>query len=177
MFEQNIPYQAFFAIYLIIACNFIGELFGCKLRQLLSENMLAKHFIGYLTLLFFAVLTNTDDNTTTQDVIIASIISFILYVWFVLTTKTHLYVMLTIIALFFIMYVVSIAKKNELNNETLDKYDLLNYIILFITIIITILGVYNYMKLKIKERGKLFNYYTFFIGKPNCRNDKIDRIF
>lgn len=177
MFGQNIPYQAFFAIYLIIACNFIGELFGCKLRQLLTDNMLVKHFIGYLTLLFFAVLTNTNENTTTKDVIIASLISFILYIWFVLTTKTHLYVMIVIITLVFIMYVITIAKNNEINDQQIDKYDIINYIILSVTVLITIGGVYSYMILKMKERGKSFNYYTFFIGKPKCRNDNLDKLF
>ena len=52
LYLDNIPYEAFFAIYLIIACNFIGEVFGCKFRQLLQNNMLIKHFFAFLTLMF-----------------------------------------------------------------------------------------------------------------------------
>ena len=46
-----------FVLLLIIFGNFLGELMPCKVREALSNNMLLKHFLGYLTLLFFAVLT------------------------------------------------------------------------------------------------------------------------
>ena len=29
---NEIPYEAFFGIYLLVASNFLAELFGCKLR-------------------------------------------------------------------------------------------------------------------------------------------------
>ena len=40
---DKIPYEAFFALYLIIASNYIGDLFSCKFRELLSSSMLIRH--------------------------------------------------------------------------------------------------------------------------------------
>lgn len=180
---NNIPYEAFFAIYLIIACNFIGELFGCKFRQALQENMYLKHLFGFLTFAFLVILTSVDiDNI--NNLIKAIIFSIIFYLWFVLTTKTHIYITLIVLLIFFIMYILTIKikileKKSENKKKEIDKFKLINNILLSIAFTITIIGVLNYLILKKKElnkRNKKFSYKTFFIGNPHCRNDKYENI-
>jgi len=176
----GIPYEAFFAIYLIIACNFLGDLLGCKLKKLLQENMYVKHIIGYLTLAFLVILTSVDINN--EDNLIKSIIySFILYLWFICTTKTHIYTTLVVLIIFFIMYVLSIRikilQKNIENDKTkkeIDRLNLINLSLLVVAFVITFFGILYYLMLKKKElstRAEKFSYITFLIGKHKCRND------
>tara|TARA_B100001540_G_scaffold34150_1_gene30097 strand:- start:1473 stop:2048 length:576 start_codon:yes stop_codon:yes gene_type:complete len=181
---DNIPYEAFFAIYLIIACNFIGEVFGCKFRQLLQNNMLIKHLFAFLTLMFLVVFISFDiDNY--NKLLLAIFYSVILYIWFVLTTKTHIIITIIIITIFFAMYIIDIRIKklkslNDINNTKLiNDLVFINNILLIIAAIITIFGVVIYFFLKKKEmnyRKIKFSYYTFFLGNPTCRNDKYENI-
>ena len=182
-FFKNIPYEAFFAIYLIIACNFIGELFGCKFRQALQENMYLKHLFGFLTFAFLVILVSVD-ITNINNLILAFIYSIILYIWFVLTTKTHIYITAIVLLIFFTMYILTfrineLEKNENLNNKEIEDLKKVNNILLIVALIITILGVLNYLILKKKElekRKQKFSYLTFLIGKSNCRNDKYENI-
>jgi hypothetical protein len=176
---KNIPYEAIFAIYLIIACNYIGELFGCKFRQALKENMYLKHLFGILTFVFFVILVNVDISNS-NNLILAFIYSIIFYIWFVLTTKTHIYITIIVLLIFLIMYILKfrineLEKNENLNNKEIENLKKANNILLIVAFIITIFGVFNYLILKKKElekRKEKFSYLTFLIGKSNCRNDK-----
>ena len=123
---KNIPYEAFFAIYLIIACNFIGELFGCKFRQALQENMYLKHLFGFLTFAFLVILVSVDFNNI-NNLILAFIYSIIFYIWFVLTTKTHIYITIIVLLIFLIMYILKF-RINELEKRK-QKFSYLTFFI------------------------------------------------
>ena len=42
--------------FLILAGNFIGELFQCKIIELFANNIYIKHIIAYISLYFFVIL-------------------------------------------------------------------------------------------------------------------------
>lgn len=182
---QNIPYEAFFAIYLIIACNYIGEIFGCKFRQLLINNIFIKHLFAYLTFLFLVILTSSEDISTKKGVIDALVYSLIFYLFFILTTSTYIWITIFIIILFFVMYIITLRiqnidkRKDKKNLEERKKLIFTNNILLIVAFIITIIGTFHYMYLKYNEvnkRKEKFSLITFFLGKVKCRNDKLEKI-
>ena len=109
--------------------------------------MYLKHLFGFLTFVFLVILTSVDiDNI--NNVIKAIIFSIIFYLWFVLTTKTHIYITLIVLLIFFIMYILTIKikileKKSENKKKEIDKFKLINNILLSIAFTITIIGVFN----------------------------------
>ena len=56
------PIWNVFVLFLIIASNYIGELFPCRVQNLLIGNIYLKHFIAFLTLVFFVVLTDSSSK-------------------------------------------------------------------------------------------------------------------
>lgn len=171
------PYEAFFAIYLIISSNFLGELFSCKFREILSSNMLVKHLLGLITFGFMVILVGIDleeENVYYNGILL----TIILYIWFLLSTKTHVYITIIIVLLFFVMYIINYRVKylREKKKST-KKLELINKYILIVTAILTIFGVINYgylKKIELNKRNEKFSLFNFFIGKVKCRNDKID---
>ena len=101
-----------------------------------------------------------------------------------MSTKTHLYITIIIVLLFFTMYVISyrikFLRNNEIykNKEELNKLIKINNYLLLVTLIITILGVLNYLYLKYLEydKKKDFNLMKFIFGNNICRNDKLENI-
>tara|TARA_B110000444_G_scaffold244888_1_gene264765 strand:- start:604 stop:1167 length:564 start_codon:yes stop_codon:yes gene_type:complete len=175
----KIPYEAFFAFYLIISSNYLGELFGCKFREFLSSNMIIKHILGIFTFGFLVILSSIDFEE--ENVIYNGILlTIILYIWFLLSTKTHVYITLIIVILFFVMYVISNRIKYLKNKKkSTEKLEVINRYILIITGVITIFGVINYgylKKLELNKRNEKFNLLSFLIGNNKCRNDKIDTL-
>jgi ABC-type multidrug transport system fused ATPase/permease subunit len=156
------------------------ELFSCKFRQFLSSNMIIKHLLCIITfgfLVILAVIDLEDENVYYN----AILLTFTFYIWFVLSTKTHVYITLIIVLLFFVMYIINYRVKylKEKNKPT-KKLELINKYILIVTGIITVIGAINYgylKKLELNKRGEKFSFLKFLIGNFKCRNDKIDTLF
>ena len=60
-------------------------------------------------------------------------------------------------------------KKEELKNIEINNYDIIVYILYIITFFTIFIGVLIYMGEKKLEYKNNFNYFTFFIGKSNCK--------
>lgn len=176
-FILNIPYNAFFLVYVLIACNFLAEIFGCKLQKLLRESMIAKHIVGF-SLIMFLIIFAEPSIRDTGSYFKGALYSIVLYIWFVMTTKTHIYITLIIIALFITLYFLQLWKESvkEKDEERFKEIEMYQLGISFLSFFITVGGVYNYYMLKSIEYKKRFNTYTFFLGKTSCKNDAMEAI-
>ena len=195
-FISDAPYNTLFIIYLIISCNFLGSLFNCNLQKLLTDNIYIKHIFCFLTILFSIIYV--DSNIVKECKYIEGFFyAIIFYIWFVLTTKTNIYITLIILMLLLIVYILQLhintisnqielnEEKEELNeekkelyeeqkqnqiklNKTIDNIKLSQYIIISITFIITIIGFIYYYISKKKKYQKNWNTLTFIFGKNKC---------
>ena len=177
-YENNYILQTtpIFIFILLIAGNYIGELLPCKVQNFIKNNMYFKHLLGFMTLLFFVVVTMP---SVFGDKIIFN--SFILYIFYLFFIKTH-YVFWSInVVLFSIIYLADIhlgnvdnIKDNNKDNNSVSKemyvlFEQVRRIMLVIIIILTILGFLVYLGKKKREYGKKFTYLMFFLGSPSCR--------
>jgi hypothetical protein len=182
-FISDAPYNTLFIIYLLISCNFLANLFSCNLQQLLSDNMYVKHIFGFFTMLFCIVYV--DSNIIKESKYIEGFFyAIIFYIWFWLTTKTHLYTTIIILLLLLIVYILQIhinvrnqklekkqteldQNKTKLNqeqknidqeqiklNKSIDKIKLSQYIIIGFAFAITIFGFIHYYSKKRGEYGE-----------------------
>ena len=168
-------FKGLFLFIFIISGNYLEELLGCRLIKLLNENMIIKHILGLLTL-FLTLAFTIDLNTSLLKLFK---ISFILYIIFILSSKTTEYINYLIIFIFIISFIVqlykdrlkrklemSIINTNEkLHLEYIEKY---NDYILKLIIGLIIIGLLIYIGEQKRSYNEDFNYYTFLIGEVNC---------
>lgn len=159
-------------LYLLISCNFLAELFGCRLQALLRNSMIAKHLVGFLTLLFFAVLVDPSMGKWSASQMMLSAVC--LYAWFILTTRTHISFMPVIFGLLLVVYVLNIYKTktedNEENRNKIKKLTLAQTVLSGIAIAITLIGVAIYFRLKQIEKKSAFRVFDFVLGNAACAN-------
>jgi hypothetical protein len=163
------PFHAIFVFFLIIAGNYLGELFPCKVQKLLVENVFLKHLFAFLTLLFFVVLVDPVHTQTFNGTFITSIILYIMFLFLINTNV--LFFLISIITLA-VMYVLTLKKKDyssEENNDSIAWIDQMNYILSIFFIISSVVGCLVYMGEKKIEYKNKFDYLTFIFGKPSCR--------
>jgi len=165
------PGHSLATLYLIVAGNFLAPLFGCRLQHFIESNFLARHYIGFLTMLLFVRLTSVSKASFKQ--ILAS--SLIIYLWFVATTRVNFSLWIIIItiasALFFIHYYESSEKDPEYKKTAFDEYlPKIKMGLLLTMAAVTLIGVIIYAGEKKLEYGKKFNWQTFIIGKTNCKH-------
>ena len=168
-------FKGLFLFIFIISGNYLGELLGCRLIKLLNESMIIKHILGLLTL--FLTLAFTIDLNTSLFTLFK--ISVVLYIIFILSSKTTKYINYLIIFIFIISFIVQLYKDRlkrklevstintteKLHLEYIEKY---NDYILKLIIGLIIIGILIYIGEQKRSYNEDFNYYTFLIGEVNC---------
>ena len=168
-------FKGIFLFIFIISGNYLGELLGCRLIYLLRENIITKHLLGFLTL--FLTLAFTIDLNTSLTKLFS--VSIILYIIFILSSKTTKYINYLLIIIFIISFIIQLykdrlknkIKKNKINKneekylEYIDKYN--NYIFKII-ILLFIIGILIYIGEQKRSYKNKFNYHTFFVGDIKC---------
>jgi len=165
---------AIFLFLLIISGNYLGTLFPCRVQVALQKNIFLRHFLGFFTLLFFVVLTLPNKPEFKKTLTIASRV----YFFFILLSKTPVYIWLVVFVLASVTYLLELYKDDK-NNELVEDEDseILNNNIVYIQktisiigIILTLSGFLIYMGEKKYEYKNKFSYVTFLLGNAKCVN-------
>ena len=173
-FTELIQFKGVFVLYLVVACNFLANTFGCKTQELLKNNMYIKHIVGLMTLFLFVTLgsaSNTDDENIFFKKFGASVL---LYIVFLMSTRTkgiYLNIFLSLIGANFLInaYIDSLDK--EKFKERIEKLKMYGKWCNRFAIIILVIGVIMYYNEKKKEYNNDFNLGTFVLGNVVCKND------
>jgi hypothetical protein len=184
--DDNFPLYSGFILILVIISALYLETFPCKFIRVIKENIYLKHFIGFLTMIFFVVLTSPIKNKKIFNVIKKS---FIMYIIFIFLIKTNYHFFIAILILLGILYISMLNKYDlidEMNNENdktkkeeldnkINTIIVINNTIFIIVIILIIVGFLIYMGQKKIEYKDKFNYLTFIFGKIECKNTNVDK--
>ena len=175
---------AIFTLVLIVACNYLGALFPCRVQQIFTESILIKHVLGYLALVFFVVITAPELQES--NIVLLTIG---LYIWFLMTSKTYYKIWFIVFALTGVIYILHIYQKNKENADELkeqdeiqdeerqktqkrrdDIIDGIKKTLSVSVILFTLFGMLVYMGNKKREYRSEFNYVNFFFGRAKCRD-------
>ena len=173
-------FSAIFIFTLIISGNFSAQLFPCKIQEALNHNIYLKHFFGFMTLFFFGIVA-----IPSLANISGMISSLVLYVVFLINAKTKYQFWIAVFMLYALIYLLHIVKKEydsyigdeEISDDDKKMYESRNVYIdatqkvsIGLIVVLTAIGFLIYMGEKKLEYSKNFNYHTFFLGKPSCRD-------
>ena len=132
-----------------ILTNFIGDIMGCKIQKLFSNNI----FLKYLVILFiiYSTISVFENKTSPKEHFIKSLYILILFILF---TKNTLRITLFIGACMVILFIIEDYKnyyKNIKKNKTVEE---LNKIATFFKTIILIFIIYGHIIYIIKQKNK-----------------------
>lgn len=176
--ESIIPMQNIFLIIMMISTNYFTPLYQCDLQNTMANNMYAKHFFAYLTMVFF-VTTNTISSQIKGEVRVEHLFlySIIPYIFFVIISKTSSYVFIPTLILLSFCYLLSLYKSKIETSTTLNdnkKKDILfdidyyNNVFTNYIIVIVIVG-FLYEIYSKKNKLENFNLLNFIVGNINCK--------
>lgn len=166
---------AIFVFLLIISGNYLGELLPCRVQNIIQHNMMFRHFFGYLTLLFFVIISTPE--LFKENIFVTSIF---LYMYFIVLSKTHYIFWLAIVIIFGIIFLMSTYYKLQIEKKEHKKIKdtmilrAMRYGLVGLIAFLTIAGLLVYMGNKKREYGSRFNYLQFFLGNPECSNTPVN---
>jgi hypothetical protein len=168
-----------FAFYMIVSANFLPELLGCRMQDVLRTNMYAKHFTGFVLLFFLVVLVNPSFSSSDSlwKLVLASTA---IYLWFLVTTRAPFSIACVTILLMLATYIINIRKDQmtDANKDNAKPEDIayikrmetIQYALIVASLVISVAGFGVYAVEKYREYGKKFNLLKFIFGTKKCRN-------
>lgn len=158
-----------FILYLVLAGSFLQPLFPCHSTRLIGNSMIIRHILGFLTLIFFVVVTDTEiDDYLPLGTILA--VAAAIYAWFLVSSRMSAYWWVALVFLLASLYLVDLYESRE-KNLTATKQKVVEYAktgIIATSLVTTLIGFLIYVgEKKLEFRGS-FDYLTFFLGKEKC---------
>lgn len=175
--EQNfIPNaNAILIFILILSGNYLDDFFPCKVQDLMRNNLIMKHLVGFMILYFLTILTIPELKS------IRGIFSAIgLYVLFLLSTKINYIAWAIVLFIYVVVYLMNIAvgdlikqdakygRHAKKNNRRIQIMRRIMSWLFIINILIIVIGFIYYYGMKRMQHGNNFNLKQFFFGIPDC---------
>jgi hypothetical protein len=156
-------------IMLIISGNYLNSLLGCKMHNILHNNIYAKHVIILLTIYFSITIVNKNIISPITHLSY----SILIWVFFLIFNKMNFNITMIVFAIFCTIlickewidyYQATDAKKyqNEIRNLNIAS----EYLIITALLIITV-GFALYFKKQHTDHFKNFSFITFILGTAN----------
>ena len=163
--------------YVILASSYCTNLFSHGLKEAIENNRMAQHLI--LLILIMTVMTIFGNplgvQITKNEQGNMIIMSLLVYVWFIMTTKLDLTWNLSILIILTMYFIYESNKVSDYNvmlrddnlsiekkKELLDSYNQIQSSVLLVIFGITLTGTYLYSNEKQVQYGGGFNYFNFF---------------
>jgi uncharacterized protein YqgC (DUF456 family) len=135
--------------------------------------MWIRHLLGFLTLLFVAVVADTElDEYIPLGSVIA--VSMIIYTWFLFSSKMTANWWIVLVLLLAGVYLIDIYQSREEKKresaKTKETIGLVKDVLLGISLVVTLFGFLIYVGEKKLEYKSDFSYGTLLLGTPTCKN-------
>lgn len=161
--------KGLFLLILTLLGNFLGETIGCQTRRVLTNNMFVKQFV-ILCLIYFTISFTGLIGENPIDVMKKS---FILWVFFIMFTKTDFLFSSMIFIMLAITYIletfISYHIKQNTSNEFIQNLENYRNWLIIVTDVVTFVGFILYLHKQIIEH-KNFDILTFIFGKRICKH-------
>lgn len=162
---KEAPLYMVFMFYLIISSNFLSQLYPCQLQQLMNNSMISKHIAGYMTVLFFVVLSSDDTQTASM----ALLYSLFIYILFWFSTRISFEYLLVFLILSAYLYIIHLYQK-ETEGDTNKRLKIIRDVVQWFMLIVLVSGlVFDWLEKKMEYKKK-FSTLTFLLGRPICPN-------
>jgi hypothetical protein len=188
-FTSNVSRFAFiFLIYALVTSGYITEILSCQMRIFLQNKWYARHVLAVILVFAFIMFEGGWDfdkdrenqepnNWASGNTLHSLVIAFIIYLVFLISSKSNLIANIIFFSLLFFLYIINTyreyqLRRSEINESTNNNIILFEQIIFSITVIVLVVGFidYYYYKKKQHEKKNDFKWFEFLVGTTKCND-------
>jgi hypothetical protein len=184
-FDTNVSRFAFiFLIYVLVTSGYISEILSCQMRNFIKEKWYARHILAIILVFAFIMFEGGWDfdksredkesnNWAVGNTIHSLVIGIIIYLVFLISSKSTLIPNILFFSSLFILYVTNtyreyIFVRGEINETTNNNIIIIEQLITSFAIIVLIFGFIQYYLYQKKEHPEDFSWLQFLLGTSNC---------
>jgi hypothetical protein len=191
-FSTNVSRFAFiFLIYVLVTSGYISEILSCQMRNFIQNNWYARHILAIILVFAFIMFEGGWDfdkseedkepnNWASGNTIHSLIIALIIYLVFLISSKSRLSYNILFFSSLFILYVTNTYReykfrREDQNNKDINKNNkiiIFEQIVFSFAILVLIFGFFDYYLYQKRKHENLkdFNFFQFIVGTTNCNN-------
>jgi len=189
-FTTNVSRFAFiFLIYVLVTSGYISEILSCQMRNFIQKYWYARHILAIILVFAFIMFEGGWDfnkseedkesnNWASGNTIHSLIIAIIIYLVFLISSKSRLIPNIIFFSLLFILYVTNTYReykfrREDENNKDINKNNniiIFEQIIFILAIIVLIFGFIDYYFYQKSQYGDNFNPFKFILGTTSCNS-------
>jgi hypothetical protein len=184
-FSVYLPRLAFlFLLFTIVTSGFISELLSCQMRYVLSTNIFARHFLALLMVFIFIMGLGgwsfdskldamASNDWTSGNVIETLIMSFFIYVTFLISSKSQFVPNMIFFGLLLLLYLINTQRnfwkaRNMISTNTNELMLYSTYVLGATSVITLFYGFINYIYYQKSQYGDQFSWFYFIFGGHKC---------
>jgi hypothetical protein len=159
-----------FVLYLVLAGRFMVPLFPCNTRAFFADSALVRHLIGFVTLMFFCVVTDSElDGYMPLGTLFATTI--IIYFWFLISSKMTANWWFILVAMLAAIYIIDIYRQGKENipSELEEQFTTAKKVLIGLSLAVTLVGFLIYIGEKKLDYKSKFDYATLILGTTTCK--------
>lgn len=177
-----------FVIYAVITSGYIQEVLSCQMRSFLQTMYYPRHLFGILLVFIFIMMEggwawDTQENEaqpndwSSGNVLDTMSIALIIYIIFLLSSKSKLLPNVAFFVLMFALYCINTQRNywkardiiSEETNNTVLNVEIGMFVV---SMIVLLSGFGEYIFYQRAEYGDKFSWYTFLLGSKKCASLK-----
>ena len=175
-----------FLIFVVISGGYVSNILSCQMQNMLKYNLYARHVIGIIMIFVFIMLeggwdfnkqrqNEADTDWSSGNTFNTLIYAFLIYLLFLLSSKSRLIPNLLFFSLVFVLYFINTYRAyihdrkeidDKFNNEILN----FEYILLVFAFIVLVYGFGDYVLYQKRLRGPSFDWVKFMAGVTRCEH-------
>ena len=171
-------------IFVVISAGYVTDILSCQTQRWLKTSIFARHIIGIIMVFVFIMMEGGWDfdekrenaesnNWLSGNTLHTLVFAVLLYSVFFISSKTQLIPNLLFFFIILLIYIINTYREYILVRKEIDddynKYILnVEYSLLTLSGITLTYGFIEYIYYQMRQRGKNFEWYRFFLGVPVC---------
>lgn len=169
--NEYFPIYGVFLLFLGICGNTFMQFFPCDIRNMLQKNTFVRSMFLFFTLFFSVVLsTMQKDQRNIFSYLYDTVVVFFI---FIVLTKNPPRLFLLNVFLYFLIYVLFLAKLDYVDSPSYQSIVLANNILTIIAISLTIIGGMVNFRKKQKIHRKNFSILKFLFKEDKCNESSV----
>lgn len=177
-----------FLVYSVVTSGYIGQVLSCQMQHFLSDAVYFRHVLGVVMVFVFIMSSggwsfaeedkdkdNNASDWSNGNALSSMAISMIIYLIFLISSKSQLLPSLTFFSITFCLYLINSQRaywfaRDKITKEMNEGILIVEAVMLFFAIIVLIYGFVDYVLYQQNSYGDGFKWELFLLGTNKCKS-------